>query len=394
MLKLKQLLTQAGRRQTELAAHLKLSAATVAQLVNHGHWPKSLDRDALADSILAYLREAGLMATDLQDAFEEWTPARANVPASDPQPQEAAIDQEPEAPMLLRKQVLQPQTRRHFGLTRDPFDDVRGSDEVYASADVRYVRESMFQIARHGGFMAIVGESGAGKSTLRKDLITRTQSQDLPVIVIQPHVLGMEDNDIKGKTLKSNHIAESIMAAVAPLVAPKSSPEARFNQVFNVLRDSARAGHSHVLIIEEAHSLPIPTLKHLKRFFELEDGFKKLLGIVLIGQSELAMKLDERNPHVREVVQRCEMVTLQPLGEHLKPYLAARFERAGRALDEVVDDAALKALTAKLSGQDKRGQTAYSVLYPLAVHNVLTAALNAAAEFGVPRVTADVVAEV
>ncbi|MFP4733744.1 AAA family ATPase, partial [Pasteurella multocida] len=84
-------------------------------------------------------------------------------------------------------------------------------------------------------------------------------------------------------------------------------------QLHRVLKDSARAGNQHVLIIEEAHSLPVPTLKHLKRFFELEDGFKKLLSIVLVGQPELKLKLSERNFEVREVVQRCEIVTLEPL---------------------------------------------------------------------------------
>lgn len=59
--------------------------------------------------------------------------------------------------------------------------------------------------------------------------------------------------------------------------------------------------------------MPLPTLKHLKRFFELKRGFERLLGIVLIGQIELAVKLSENNPAVREVVRPCEVVTLQPL---------------------------------------------------------------------------------
>ena len=41
-------------------------------------------------------------------------------------------------------------------------------------------------------------------------------------------------------------------------------------------KNSSEAGYSHLLIIEEAHSLPIATLKQLKRFFELEDGYKNL----------------------------------------------------------------------------------------------------------------------
>ncbi|GAA5784672.1 ExeA family protein [Chitiniphilus shinanonensis] len=395
MLVIKTLLEKAKHPQSLLAAHLGLSRAAVAQMVNHDEWPKTRDLGALQGEILCYLRETvGYCLGDLDDAFEEWTPTRANAPGSDPQPEVDAIDNEPEKLMLLAKQHLQPGTRQHFGLAGDPFEEVRDADEVFASPSIRYVRESMMQVAKRGGFLAVVGESGAGKSTLRRDLINRIQQQQLQVVVIEPFVLAMEDNDIKGKTLKSNHIAESIMAALVPLTKPKTNPEARFRQVFEALRASSRSGNSHLLVIEEAHSLPLPTLKHLKRFFELEDGFKKLLGIVLIGQSELALKLDERNPAVREVVQRCEMVTLQPLGEHLKPYLAARFARIGRPLEEVIDDDALDALAVKLSGRDQQTKSTYSALYPLAVHNVLTAAMNTAAEYSVPRVTADVVREV
>jgi hypothetical protein len=57
-----------------------------------------------------------------------------------------------------------------------------------------------------------------------------------------------------------------------------SSPEARFRQLHEVLRDSHRTGARHVLLIEEAHCLPVPTLKHLKRYLELKDGMKPLLS--------------------------------------------------------------------------------------------------------------------
>lgn len=59
----------------------------------------------------------------------------------------------------------------------------------------------MYQTARHDGFLAIVGESGAGKSTLRRDLTHRLRNE--PVITIDLFVVGMEANDIKGKTLKA-----------------------------------------------------------------------------------------------------------------------------------------------------------------------------------------------
>ncbi|MGK3503204.1 AAA family ATPase, partial [Escherichia coli] len=113
--------------------------------------------------------------------------------------------------MLLKKQVLFPATKKAFGLFRDPFADeaMQGSDDVFTTPDIRYVREALYQTARHGGFMAVIGESGAGKSTLRRDLTERINRENAPVIVIEPYIIAMEDNDVKGKTLKAAAIAEA-----------------------------------------------------------------------------------------------------------------------------------------------------------------------------------------
>ena len=43
MLKLKKVLADIEQPQTELARELNLSKALVAQLINHGQWPRSLD---------------------------------------------------------------------------------------------------------------------------------------------------------------------------------------------------------------------------------------------------------------------------------------------------------------------------------------------------------------
>jgi len=149
-----------------------------------------------------------------------------------------------------------------------------------------------------------------------------------------------------------------------------------------------------VLIIEEAHALPIATLKHLKRFTELEVGFTKLLSILLIGQPELAEKLSEQNAAVREVVQRCEVMTLPALGGQLGDYLAFRFKGAGVELGRVLDASAVHAIHTRLAPPVPRGHTAHTLLYPLAVHNLTTAALNLAAQHGAPMVTADIIHDV
>lgn len=402
MLQIKALMRAHGLRHDELATAMGIARTTFGQICNHGHWPRSLDRAALVAKAKKFLKGSGVSGQALSTCFEE-VPEPCTNTAQAGALVSASFEEKDDA-MLLRKQGLAPAARKHFGLFKDPLaDEMVCADDVFISPDIRYVRESMWQTARHGGFVAVVGESGSGKSTLRRDLLDRIVREGQRVIVIEPYVLGMEDTDTKGKTLKAGHIAEAILAAVAPLESVKSSPEARFRQVHRVLRDSRRGGNQHVLVIEEAHGLPIATLKHLKRFFELEDGFAKLLSIVLIGQSELRTKLSENDPNVREVVQRCEVIELAPLDGRLADYLRFKFERVGKPLAEVVDDKGLDALRARLTARVPSAQGAgarraehasVSLLYPLAVNNLLTACMNLAADLGVPVVTADVVREV
>ncbi|CAM5386393.1 ExeA family protein [Rhodanobacter lindaniclasticus] len=380
-LHLKSVLAAAGIKQGAVADAARISRPALNGFINRGSLPLGTDRAAVERLITAFVHRHGGSTAGL---FEVAAPcANTAQPVSPP---DLSNDQE-EMSMLLRKQSLTPAARRHFGLGRDPFADPTTADDVFLSTDIRYVREAMYQVARHGGFMAVIGESGAGKSTLREELIDRLRREEQAVIVVEPYVLAMEGNDQTGKTLKAQHIAESIMAAVSPLAKTKSSPEARFRQLHEALRDSSRAGHSHVLVIEEAHSLPLATLKHLKRFRELKDGLRPLLSVILLGQSELATKLSEHNPEVREVVQRIEVIVLPALDTDLDAYLAHRFKRAGTPVDQVLAKGATDALRAKLTPARGTG----TLLYPLAVHNALAAAMNRAADLGVPQVNADVI---
>ncbi len=390
MLKLKQVLIDKGVSLRQLAQMMKVSPATVSQLVNHNQRVKQwADFEQNLSETLQSLGIIEPLATLLEvEATGESlaTEPAASVPKT--------TDEIKDEIMLLAKQALFPATKKHFGLFRDPFaEDIRSAEDVFSSADVRYVREALFQTAKHGGFMAVVGESGAGKSTLRRDLIDRINQENAPIQVIEPYIIAMEDNDVKGKTLKAAHIAEAIITTLAPLENVKRSPEARFRQLHRVLKESVKSGYSNVLIIEEAHALPIPTLKHLKRFFELEDGFKKLLSIVLVGQPELKLKLSERNTEVREVVQRCEIVELAPLDAELERFVEHKLERVGKKVSDIFEEDTFLAVRQRLVAVNRQKQST-SLLYPLAVGNLLTAAMNMAESWGVPKVNGQVVMNV
>ena len=385
MLALKNLLQQHGISQAQLARDLGLSAALVAQLLNHEKWPTRPDKSTLMGLITEALADRDMTVDAVM--FEAVADSES---ATFIAPNQEGID------MLLRKQTLTPAARKHFALFRDPFnEDVNEAEDVFTSPDIRYVREYLWATARHGGFVAVIGESGSGKTTLRRDLNDRIAREAAPIIVIEPYVLGMEDNDVRGKTLKASAIADSIILTLAPQEKPRLSMEAKSRQLHRILKDSKRAGFNHCLIIEEAHGLSIATLKHLKRFFELEDGFKKLLSIVLIGQTELKIKLNERAPEIREVVQRCEVVELPSLDAQLDQYLAFKFQRIGKAVDEVLDKDALDGIRARLifSKSNKNTRESVSLMYPLMINNLVTASLNMAATLGLPKVNHDLIME-
>lgn len=389
---IRDLLRRHAISQTALATAAGLSRGSLHRLVSHGELPV---RDPGAGQrVVDFLVSRGVDRAALENLF-----AQHKKPAPDVQQHAGAIPEAPitetqEETMLLRFESLSRQAREHFGLPRSPFvDDVRTRADVFASPNTRYVRAALLDAALNHGFLAIVGESGAGKSTLAEDLEERIAEEGRQVIIIRPYVLAMEADDRKGKTLKSGQIAEAIIRTLDPAGTPRNTPEARFRQLKNLLLASRAAGYSHLLLIEEAHCLPKPTLKHLKRFLELKQGLGRLLGVCLVGQPELLALLSDKSPEVREVVQRCEVVELLPLDNDLDAYLKHKFARMEVAVDDILAADACDALRARLIHIPRGGKPAdaVSLCYPLVVNNLLARAMNAAAAAGWPKVDAQVI---
>ncbi|HTF98647.1 MAG TPA: AAA family ATPase [Cellvibrio sp.] len=391
MLALKKTLNELGLLQTALALHCNVSDATIAQLLNHGLWPKTeKKRNELRAKILDFLQPHNA-ANDSVFSVVEAEPMKHLMAVPKPiTKKELNNSPQEDEHMLLRRQSLTPAAKRHFALARNPFSDLQSADDMWVSPDIRYVRECMLTTAKHGGFLAVVGESGSGKTTVLTDLEQRIHTDKLPIIVIKPYVLAAEETDHKGTMLKSAHVAESILRNLAPNAPVRISPEARFRQLHNALINSHEAGYSHCLVIEEAHSMPITSLKHLKRILELQVGFTKLVSVILIGQPELMVKLSERNAEVREVVQRCEVAKLQPMAPQLlEDFLAYRFGRVNKKLSEVIDASGINQIITRLVSKSGASQ-----LYPLAIGNFLIAAMNIVADIGQPVIDSSIIDEV
>ena len=396
-----------GSNQSQLARHLGVSRAAVTQIVKYRIWPatRGLSEALLKERTTAYLKAKGLPAERLARTFDEAPAApRANAElqamaqANNSGPQPGISSQGEDSPMVLRHYKLTPEARQHFKIPRDPFvGEMHDETDVFITPDIRYVRSALRQTAKFGGMLAVVAESGGGKSTLRKDLNRWIAVSGEPIAVIEPDVIGMAAKEKDGTPLKAADIVAAVIRNLAPGTSLRQRLNDRSDDMKRILRGSAQLGRKHVVIIEEAHDLAKPTIKCLKRFYELEDGFTKLLSIILVGQPELEEKLSENDPEVREVVQRCELVRLPPLDNHVESYLKHKFGRVEVNVAEVLEPAAIEAIrevlrtTEQRTYRGKRELREKSLCHPLVINNLITQAMNEAVKIGAPKVSAPLI---
>ena len=366
-----------------------MAPSVFSNLLVQRRWPVNTSAKTIVDRAAEFLRERGFDEADIAEAWlvdgdqaDDGPPLDRELRAVHVPAVKDDTFQLPEAEMLSQA------AREQFGLARHPFvDDVQGPQDVYLSKDQIYIRESMYYGAKHGGFIAVIGESGSGKSTLRRDLLERIRRDDEPIVIIQTKIPDKRE-------LTTSHICDAIIADIST-ETPRLSKEAKARQVERLLASSARTGNSHVLIIEEAHDLNKNTLRYLKRFWELEDGFKKLLGIILIGQPELGDLLDERrNYDIREVIRRIEQARLKPLNGNLEEYLALKFKRVGAKPDDIFERDAYDAIRARLTRRRQGTNEVDTQMYPLVVQNLIVKAMNQAVELGMDKISGELIGRV
>jgi len=226
--------------------------------------------------------------------------------------------------------------------------------------------------------VASVSEVGSGKSVMRQ-LMEDELRKDKEHAVI--NVASID----KGRVTVSS-LCDAVIFDLSRK-KPKGTVERKSRQVEEILKGRAREGVSASMIIEEAHDLKIQSLKALKRFHEITYGFKRTLGIILIGQPELGDTLDESiNYDAREIIRRIQIARITGLNGALVDYVAHKFSRKKMEMEKVIDPKALDVLSRRLVDERK-----VSHAYPLTVNNLLTHAINEAARLGEDRVTEEVI---
>lgn len=394
---LKELSLACGITQGDLAKATQTSRPTICSCFNRGYVPPTVPGFARTIEAIvaghptapAWLEEQGLQLADI------WHPAGKNmkgqhVKGLSQRTREGKAKPRPMAPGnperidIKEVEMINPEALRHFKLFRNPFlNDIQTAEDIYMSDEHRYLEMAMLDSARYNGMMAIVGQVGSGKSTIRKKIIEQLRKEG-DIHVVFPQIL---DKD----KINSGTLCDAIIMDISDQ-RPKVKHEHKARQVRQLLLDRCQGGARCCLIIEEAHMLTVPAFKTIKQLHELEDGFRKLLGVILIGQTELGDKLNEQyHPEMREVIRRIQIAKINGLDKNLPSYLEKKFKRVGcKDLGSIIDEGGLEMLSRRLTGSDAQGKP-LSNAYPLTVNLYITRAMNLAQEMGFDLVTAEVV---
>jgi type II secretory pathway predicted ATPase ExeA len=197
--------------------------------------------------------------------------------------------------------------KKFFGLRENAFN---------VNPDPRYLfstrhTEEAFAVLTYGiqsrkGFITLTGEVGTGKTTLLNKLLEWLHSENVATAFVF------------NSRLNSTQFLDFMMAdfGISCDTRMKSQVLIRLNQW---LLERYRAGETAVLIVDEAQNLSQQVLEEIRLLTNLETSTEKLLQIVLSGQPELELKLNQ--PGLRQLRQR---VTLR-----CKTYALTLEETAG-----------------------------------------------------------------
>jgi len=377
-------LSQADLLRAMEATGIKLSASALSQILRHSKWPVLIEAEQIKAAIEKFMSEH-VSTNELMTMWNETQGKKGKKTTIKKDVQPTLIFEQPEREMLYQK------TMSHFKLTRHPFEnEVHSIDDLFMSQSQRRVRESMVQASLNGSILAVTGECGAGKTELRKSFYDYANQHHPELLIIEAMVID-----------KKRLTAAMIFDALAEELQITSMPnglENRARKVERALKQSAKAGNKHVLVIEEAHDLSNAAIKHLKRICELSDGFNRLVSVILVGQPELEAKLSLSNFDIREFSYRCNIMTMQPLGASVTDYIAHKLKRCNVDFKNIITPDAIDAIKQRLQGVVQYGITrsngSKDMTYPLMVNTLLVKAMNEAASALEPIITAELIKDI
>ena len=284
---------------------------------------------------------------------------------------------------MLTQQPLGDDVLKHWGLQRDPFaHELAAPEDIIDMPELRKAERQIMRAIDRAGWCAVTGQVGSGKTVLLQKIEARLATRR-DIALVKPQAF-------EKQYLGARHICTAILEDLNIPYSAGGGLESLARRVGEALRGSLRDNRRVVLLIDEAHLLRIDALLALKRIYEVQDGFRKTLAIILLGQQWLARNL-KGNLQLAEAAQRIDLYEIESLNGSTSLYLKHKLARAGAdstsagstsaGRKEIFAASAIKEITA-------RADT------PLALNNLAAAALMAGWDLGEDTITGDTIRSV
>lgn len=173
----------------------------------------------------------------------------------------------------------------------------------------------LYGIRERKGFMLLSGEVGTGKTTLLRRLMNNLEVS-VRFVFFYNTTLTFEE-------------LVSFTCGELGLSVKDGGRLSKIQALNEFLIEQLKKGGTGVLLIDEAQNLREEVLESLRLLSNLETASEKLIQIVLVGQPELEMKLDQ--PNLRQLKQRvalrCRLDSLKE--REVGPFIDYRLRTVG-----------------------------------------------------------------
>ncbi|MBF0341415.1 MAG: AAA family ATPase [Magnetococcales bacterium] len=178
----------------------------------------------------------------------------------------------------------------HFGFHAPPFAITPDTELFFDGGERGHILEQLLAAIQGGeGIIKVVGEVGSGKTLLCRLLCRRLPQTTRVALLLNP---GIPPEELIPALLREFRVAGSA----------EPGQSGQHHAFLEFLVSLKRQGEQAVILVEEAQSLPAPTLEALRLISNLETEQAKLVSIVLFGQPELDRNL--RSGGTRQILER------------------------------------------------------------------------------------------
>jgi general secretion pathway protein A len=220
-----------------------------------------------------------------------------------------------------------------YGLRERPFDLTTNPRFLFLTPRHREALSTLrYGLSSPRGITVLLGDAGTGKTTvLRAALNEERRPENRNVLLTNPTLTRQEFYEFIARGF---NLDESC-----------AQSKARFLTEFQRdVHERHQAGGLTTLIIDEAQSLPYELLEEVRLLANIETATVKLLNLVLVGQPELADRLNEQS--LRQLKQRITLrAHLTPLDlKETAAYVAGRLRIAGGIVSDIFTKQAVMAI--------------------------------------------------